>query len=55
MNERMVLWFLYKANQYQLSEESMSLWLDLISFLQSEKDEEHCDAKPLMLPRLSVQ
>jgi len=34
MNEKMILWFLYKANQYQLSEESMSLWLDLFSLIQ---------------------
>ena len=54
MDEMMVLWFLYKANQYQLSEESMSLWLDLAEFWQNKKDEEAYNAPTVMLPRLTL-
>lgn len=54
MDEMMVLWFLYKADQYQLSEESMSLWLDLIGFWHNETDEEAYNVPIVMLPRLSL-
>ncbi len=37
MTARMLVWFWRKAEQYQLSCEAMSLWLDFYSYLQEQE------------------
>ena len=38
MTERTLLWFWNKAEQYQLSCEAISLWLDFYSYLQQNEE-----------------